>query len=137
MPTRKARKSAAKAHVKAIRANTFCARCGGQPIEWHSDRHLVNSNRRIAALVALGYSIEAIDDEISRCEPLCRSCHMAVDGRLKQLRAKCPNQKGVILVGPLPCKKCGRLAKPLRRGLCNRCNHKKRAAAKRSATLSI
>jgi len=126
MPYSQSAKLAAKTHVAAIRAVTQCAQCGKQPIEWHSEDHLTNTNRRVAHLVALGFPISVIDAEIAVCTALCRSCHMAEDGRLIGLTAFRPLHKGTSLP-PKPCTECGRSAKPLRRGLCNRCNHRLRA----------
>ncbi len=132
-----ASKAAAKAHVAAIRARTVCAACGGQPIEWHNEEHLKKTNRRIAHLVALGFPIPVIDAEIAACEALCRSCHMKHDGRTARLNENKPFKKGVVYVGERPCSRCGVPSKPLRRGLCNTCNHKARAAAKKAAGASL
>ncbi len=93
MPYAQKHRLAARAHVDAIRARTFCTKCSGQPIEWHSDAHLLNTNRRIAHLVALGFPIPVIDAEIAKCEPLCRSCHMRIDGRTAALLAACPTHQ--------------------------------------------
>lgn len=119
-------KTAAKLHVAAIRARTVCSQCGGQPIEWHHEDHVVKTNRRVAHLVALGFPIPVIDEEIYKCEAVCRSCHMKEDGRAAALTANRPYKKGQTYVGLLPCANCSQLAKPLRKGLCNACNHKKR-----------
>lgn len=121
MPYDKAEKLAAKIHVNAIRQQTKCEHCGNQPIEWHHESHLVFTNRRIAHLVALGFPIPVIDAEIAKCEALCRRCHMVEDGRINELRANCPNQKGAILVPEAPCQRCGVLSKPTRKGKCRKC----------------
>jgi len=120
-----AARQAAKQHVAEIRAATFCEGCGGQPIEWHSESHETRSNRRVAHLVALGFPLSVIDAEIAQCQALCRSCHMKLDGRLAALQAAKPRQKGRVF-DPKPCIQCGKLAKPLRKGLCNRCNQARR-----------
>ena len=121
MPFKPENKLLAKQYVDNIRANTFCNRCGKQPIEWHNNDHIYFTNLRIAHLVALGFSIERIQQEIDRCEALCRSCHMKIDGRLKNLRDNCPNKKG-LKSPPKICVICGELYKPLRKGRCNKCN---------------
>lgn len=116
----------AKEYVKRIRASAFCEVCGSQPIEFHRKEHEFNGNKRIAHLVALGFPIKVIQTEIDKCEALCRSCHMKEDGRLKALRKNCPNQKGAILVLPIPCISCGFPAKPTRQGMCRECYDKQR-----------
>ena len=67
-------------HVAAIRRKTKCDHCGGDKIEWHRDGH--KTHERISWMVVHGASIETIDAEIARCTPLCRRCHMRLDGRL-------------------------------------------------------
>jgi deoxycytidylate deaminase len=135
MPYTKAYRVHIKTRVAEIRKNTFCVVCGGQPIEWHHEDHKDAPNTRVAHLTALGFPLARIVAEISRCTALCRSCHMQEDGRLAALKTACPNKKGVVFVGPRPCSKCSTLAKPLRRGLCNRCNHQKRARERRVQAL--
>lgn len=110
----------AKTHVAEIRAKTFCIHCGRQPVEWHNEEHEYNSNRRIAHLVALGFPISVIDEEISECEPVCRSCHMKFDGRTDSLVAAAPQQKGYS-EQPIPCGNCGTSTKPNWRGMCRKC----------------
>jgi len=119
-------KKRAREYTKAIRNKTHCVYCGRQPIEWHSDDHIVNYNQRVSGLAARGHPISRIRKEIKKCKALCRLCHMKEDGRLAKLRKACPNQKGTIFVHPKPCIVCKKPYKPLRRGLCNACNHKKR-----------
>lgn len=121
MPYDYADKIKAARYVAEIRAKTFCP-CGRQPVEWHHEDHLKNPNKRIAHLVALGFPISVIQEEIDRCEALCRRCHMQLDGRLDALINNRPFKKGDIQ--PLKiCKICNQPAKPLRRGRCNRCNY--------------
>lgn len=59
---------------------------------------------------------------------LCRRCHMEVDGRLERIRQMAPAPKP-----PKECSECGRLAKPLRRGLCHACNERKRRRDRKAA----
>ena len=48
---------------------------------------------------------------------LCRRCHMLIDGRMEKLTSlERPRHS------PKKCKICGELAKPLRKGLCSKCN---------------
>jgi hypothetical protein len=79
----------AKEYVKRMREVTVCDVCGKQPIEWHNDAHLTDRNRRIAGLSSRNFAIRTIQREIYACQPLCRSCHMKMDGRMGNLR----NQK--------------------------------------------
>jgi hypothetical protein len=71
----------ARGCVAIIRDRTFCARCGKQPIEWHNPEHDKHPLHRVTELVARGYSLERIQDEIAVSTPLCRACHMKEDGR--------------------------------------------------------
>jgi len=48
---------------------------------------------------------------------LCRSCHMKIDGRMDKFR-----KLKTIVKPPKNCTNCGKLAKPLRKGLCHCCN---------------
>jgi hypothetical protein len=121
----KQRKAAAKAHVRTIRALTFCAHCGAQPIDWHSTAHdNGGGNRRVSARAARGESIARIDAEIAVCTPLCRSCHMKEDGRLEALL----NASHAIVHPVKLCVSCGQPAKPSRKGLCGNCyaRHRRR-----------
>lgn len=110
----------AREFVAGIRASTVCERCGRQPIEWHNDEHIEFPYRRVAHLVALGFPIARIEAEIEASEALCRSCHMAVDGRAAALTAARPFKLGVKQP-PKPCSECGAPTNPLRRGRCRRC----------------
>ncbi len=125
MPYDLAAKTAAKAYSDSIRAVTFCRECGAQPVEFHRKEHETATNTRVAHLVALGFPIDRIKAEIAESAALCRRCHMKSDGRAETLTANRPLKRGMRL-SPKPCSNCGELAKPLRRGLCNRCNHRKR-----------
>jgi hypothetical protein len=119
------RRSAAQTFVKELNARTFCERCGAQPIEWHNPEH-VELNRehfRIGKMAFRGEGIPLIKSEIQRCTPLCRRCHMTEDGRLERWLARAKNRP---IQPPKPCTQCGRGYKPLRRGLCNRCDGVKR-----------
>lgn len=49
---------------------------------------------------------------------LCRRCHMIADGRLPLFLTYSSNRP---IQPPKPCRNCGRLSKPLRRGLCKAC----------------
>ena len=50
----------------------------------------------------------------------CRRCHMLLDGRLAAFLATSRSRRGPQ--PPQPCRNCGRLVKPLRRGRCHPCN---------------
>lgn len=118
--TRPLQKKQAKEFVDAIRARTVCVRCGKQPIEWHRKEHEEKQSSRVSSLRAGGSSERRILEEISKCKALCRSCHMKEDGRIDVLLASAPQQKG-YKIPPKPCTKCGKIVKPLRKGLCYTC----------------
>lgn len=115
-----------KALVSQIRANTYCARCGAQPIDWHHESHPQNVERRICRMAATGKSESDILDEIARCTPLCRTCHMIVDGRLEALVQRERKHKP-----PRPCICCGVMMTPhtIRKEMCTRCAAKARRRA--------
>lgn len=125
MPYNAQSKVLARRFITRVRRVTRCLRCGGKPIEWHNPTHLTRPNMRVAHLVALGFPVHRIQAEIDSSEPLCRSCHMRTDGRLDALMKARPRQRGSAFPAK-PCLSCGQEAKPLRRGLCNRCDHIKR-----------
>lgn len=79
------KKARARAFVDALRARTFCVRCGRQPIEWHNKEHEQDKKQRISNMVGRGITPARIQTEIDKCTPYCRSCHMAVDGRTRNL----------------------------------------------------
>lgn len=110
--------------IRSIREATNCNRCGAQPIEWHHESHVGNAHRRVSSLVQRS-CLKTVIEEIQRCEPLCRSCHMQEDGRIRELLKKAPNRRGSSFP-PKPCNLCGKLAKPLRRGLCYYCYERHR-----------
>lgn len=122
MPYTAEAKIVARRFITSVRRTARCNRCGGRPVEWHNDSHKTRTNSRIAHLVALGFPVTRIRAEVNACEPLCRRCHMEADGRLAALIASRPRKAGTVLP-PKPCTACGRDAKPLRKGLCNRCDH--------------
>lgn len=83
----------AYAYVKEVRAQTVCAECGAQPIDWHDPgtRHEDKRNRP-GRMAKRGASKREIDEEIARCIPLCRHHHMIVDGRAEALAQLGRNQ---------------------------------------------
>jgi len=121
----------AREFINRVNAATFCATCGAQPVEWHNPEHVEMNlgGRRISNMVGAGRAIATIREELARCTPLCRRCHMTADGRMDRLveRAKAPRPS----TPTRPCTECSRLYKPLRRGLCNRCNERARYARKK------
>jgi hypothetical protein len=76
------RRARNRAYVAEIRAHTFCARCGAQPVDFHCAEHDEHPDHRVTRLVGNGSAIERIAREIALCEPLCRRCHMHQDGRI-------------------------------------------------------
>lgn len=76
--------------------------CCGEPAR---DRHHVDGN--------------TLNNEPSNVLPVCRRCHMTIDGRLERL-AKGPRFTGHK--GPDRCIVCGADKHPLRKGRCHTCN---------------
>lgn len=70
---------------------------------------------------------DTANNEAANIAFLCRRCHMEIDGRLAAFLSLPKRQPDP----PKPCSECGRLMKPLRRGLCGACNERARRAAKR------
>ena len=56
---------------------------------------------------------------------LCRRCHMEIDGRLEKLAHNTPP-----IHPSKKCKVCDELAKPLRKGVCHKCNEYSRRNGK-------
>jgi hypothetical protein len=123
MPYSIENKARARTFYKAIQIKTVCRGCGKQPVEWHNPEHKNHLGRRVHALVSLGYPVERIAAEMGTCTPLCRHCHMLLDGRLSKLIAARPYKKGDCPPAK-PCAECGQLAKPLRKGWCSKCAQK-------------
>jgi hypothetical protein len=122
----------ARLYVKEVRAKTYCAVCGSQPFDWHSDRHLGKKHLRVGHKASNGASNEVLQREIDQCIPLCRSCHMKKDGRTAELRRNCPYQKDVF--GPAKiCIACGAWAGPMRHGRCGKCAQRFSKATKDAA----
>lgn len=117
----KIRNKLAKDHVDTIREKLKCSSCGlphsVSPIEFHHDDHLEYPERRVSRLVTYGVSLAEIDLEISKCLPLCRSCHQILDGRLDAMH------EGNRKWGEY-CLWCNKFYKPLKHGLCETCYYR-------------
>lgn len=87
-----------------------CQRCDGKATE----RHHVDDN--------------TANNSLENIRILCRRCHMIEDGRLDKLLMF---SKTRIKKPPTPCNECGRLYKPLRKGICSRCYDRKRPSRNR------
>jgi hypothetical protein len=81
------RREAARVFMWRVRRETVCVQCGRQPVDFHSDAHLTQPRSRISNLVSRGATIGRIMRELQRCMPLCRRCHVALDGRMERIRA--------------------------------------------------
>jgi len=95
---------AAHEHTKRERAQrmytlTQCEMCDNPAVDRHHIDTDTGNNKRDNIML------------------LCRKCHMTVDGRLDKLQKSC----GPTLP-PKECSNCHQLAKPLRKGLCHKCN---------------
>lgn len=94
-----------------------CERCGATSQEKRLERHHRDGN--------------PFNNSPTNIQPVCRRCHMALDGRLARLRETALANSERARKDPTPCVECGKLSKPLRRGLCHACNERKRRAEKR------
>lgn len=79
MSRRSADFDARRTAIVTLRAQTVCAACGRQPIDWHRKEHAEGVGQRIAYMVSHDYALANILAEIALCQPLCRSCHKRVD----------------------------------------------------------
>lgn len=126
-----------------------CRSCSPRPLEaaqarWNPDAKPGTKRKRARTVVSdLGQRCRRcgqvkplerhhIDGDTGNNRPrniwvLCRRCHMEVDGRLEKLAAMRMEPKPAT-----PCVECGKLYKPLRRGLCHACNERKRRRLARS-----
>jgi len=114
-----------------VMAETECEGCHTQPppedwpIEWHHRVRAAHRHTAVTHLVKLGASIERILEEMEKCVPLCRRCHMKEDGRLHQMRDIHPRKKGVRYAPllPQPCSICHRRKSAYRPGVCKQCKY--------------
>lgn len=91
-----------------------CEACGAKATDIHHKNGDTGNNERANIMI------------------LCRKCHMKIDGRLEKFVASTPH-----LVLPIRnCENCGTPYKPLRKGLCHKCNEYQRRNGKpRSASV--
>jgi len=96
-------------HKQARRwfALTTCAECEVVPA---TERHHWDGN--------------AANNAPTNVVALCRRCHMRIDGRLETFREQARTRDKIQPAKP--CSRCGRLYKPLRRGMCSRCYDRQR-----------
>ena len=83
---RKDRRDQLRAEVNAIRAQTVCIVCGGQPIDFHRKEHIEHPQWRICNLLKRAAPLATILAEITHCTPFCRRHHLIRDGRIENLR---------------------------------------------------
>ncbi len=121
----KAREKATR-FVSRVNRIIKCQECGGYSIEWHKNGHESQPNSRVSSLRAQGCSIERIKKEMRLSIPLCRSCHMKIDGRTNKLLHNRPFQKGKEYIPKRHCIICDKLYKPLRKKMCYCCYEKHR-----------
>lgn len=123
--SREERRVIATEWLREFEKNIPCSHCGAtdKTIDWHGEHHPQKPNFRVSSLRTQGASIDRIKKEIEICIPLCRSCHMKEDGRLKNLFTTQPRQKGSVITEPSPCSCCGKLTKPMRNRMCVTCDN--------------
>jgi ribosomal protein L37AE/L43A len=73
-------------YIARRRAESCCSNCGRQPVDFHNEAHAGDHKRRIGAMTGHTVSLATIEAEIQRSTPLCRRCHMRLDGRIHNLR---------------------------------------------------
>lgn len=114
----KVSKNGGRCRARKLYAIGECQRCG-KPA---TDRHHIDDNQS--------------NNKPSNILICCRRCHMQVDGRAERLAAWSPvhNQPQP----PKECTQCGKLYKPMRKGLCGACydRKRKRNANRKRATAS-
>ena len=91
----KERRHKIRAWFDEIRRNTVCVDCGlsGEESPWLIEYHHRNPDDKedeVGFLVGAGYSIERIEREMAKCDPLCPNCH-----RLHHWREKLATGKSV------------------------------------------
>jgi hypothetical protein len=85
---RKARREKLRLAIDAIREKTVCEICGNQPIDFHRKEHEAHPAWRICNLLRRAAPFLTILEEIARCQPLCRRCHLTVDGRIHNIEQR-------------------------------------------------
>lgn len=132
-----------------------CRACSPKPAEaararWKDDPSDSAAHSRAVRMFALADACERCartvplerhhkDGNPANNEPsniwiLCRRCHMEVDGRADALVEAAMKNAEKMRKPPAPCVECGKLSKPLRRGLCHACDERKRRRDKKAAT---
>lgn len=61
--------------VNDYKSKKGCSDCGDTRSECLDLHHLMQSRRKVSNMVLSGYSLEAISEEIEKCEVLCANCH--------------------------------------------------------------
>jgi len=70
----------ARQFVEAYKSTHPCVDCGNSDSEALTFDHVRGIKKTtIANMVNLGYSIEAIQDEINKCDVRCWTCHMKIE----------------------------------------------------------
>lgn len=131
------RRLRAKRFVAKVRARIPCTHCQRVGcIEWHNEAHIENPSMRVGNLAGCGRSLARIKAEMRASTPVCRHCHMKIDGRSAALTESRPFKKGDRLP-PRPCAACDALTRVIRHGLCNRCDKWRRKANRPSVCTDI
>jgi hypothetical protein len=75
----------AREFVDAYKRNGYCVDCGSRDVESLTFDHVRGTKKmNIANMVSQGYSIEAIQDELAKCELRCFNCHMKAERKRRQ-----------------------------------------------------
>ena len=76
----------ARAYVEEYKRSHPCVDCHNPDLDSLTFDHVRGVKKMtIANMVNLGYSIEAIRDEISKCEIRCWTCHMRIEKKRRSV----------------------------------------------------
>lgn len=78
--TRKKRRAKAQRFIRRFKSLFGCKYCPENHIACLQFHHVDQENKvsDICAMVGYGYSLEAIKDEIRKCELVCANCHFKI-----------------------------------------------------------
>lgn len=81
------------AWFRSIKKSSYCLDCGNSD-PWVLDfHHLSKKSKDISTMVCQGYSIKAIEAEMSKCIVLCANCHRKRHQKLSHSASFCEEAK--------------------------------------------
>lgn len=84
MSTPQRRRAAARAAVMTRLLRYSCHSCGESDLDVMEFHHILAKHRKVSRLVSGGWSAEAVEAEMARCEVLCVNCHRRVTASLRE-----------------------------------------------------